>query len=45
MVDLKEGIYNEVESHNEFLDALNAWRNSGKPVKQKWAAIEEEQKI
>ena len=46
MVDLKDGVYNEVESHNEFLDALNAWRNSGKPEKKKkWEMIEEEKKI
>jgi len=27
---LKEGAYNEEESHNGFLEALNAWRNAGK---------------
>jgi hypothetical protein len=28
---LKEGAYNEDESHNGFLEALNAWRDAGKP--------------
>ena len=27
---LKEGQYNESESHEGFLEALNAWRNAGK---------------
>jgi len=27
---LKEGSYNEAESHEGFLEALNAWRNAGK---------------
>jgi hypothetical protein len=31
MPSLKEGAYNEEESHNGFLEALNAWRNAGKP--------------
>jgi hypothetical protein len=26
---LKGGLYDEGESHNEFLEALNAWRNAG----------------
>lgn len=42
IVDLKDGVYNEAESHNQFLDALNAWRNSGKPEKKKWQEIEKE---
>jgi hypothetical protein len=28
---LLEGQYDEGKSHQEFLDALNAWRNVGKP--------------
>jgi hypothetical protein len=28
---LKEGAYDEAESHNGFMEALNAWRNAGKP--------------
>ena len=27
---LKEGVYSEEESHEGFLNALNAWRNAGK---------------
>ena len=27
---LKEGQYNEAESHQGFLEALNAWRDAGK---------------
>lgn len=27
---LKDGAYNEAESHQGFLEALNAWRNAGK---------------
>lgn len=27
---LKEGAYDEAESHEGFLEALNAWRNAGK---------------
>ena len=30
---LKEGTYNEEESHEGFLNALNAWRNAGKKDK------------
>lgn len=32
MPSLLEGQYSEAESHNGFLEALNAWRNSGKPA-------------
>ena len=28
---LLDGEYDEAEAHNEFLQALNAWRNAGKP--------------
>jgi hypothetical protein len=28
---LIEGKYDEGESHNSFLEALNAWRGAGKP--------------
>lgn len=28
--NLKEGQFDEQQSHNEFLEALNAWRNAGK---------------
>lgn len=28
---LKEGQYDEQESHEGFLEALNAWRKAGKP--------------
>ena len=34
MEKLAEGVYNEAESHNGFLEALNAWRNAGKPKEQ-----------
>lgn len=30
MEELKFGEYNEAESHNSFLEALNAWRGAGK---------------
>ena len=32
---LLAGDYNEAESHNQFLEALNAWRNAGKPQEEK----------
>jgi hypothetical protein len=32
---LLSGAYNEAESHNEFLDALSAWRNAGKTEDKK----------
>ena len=28
---LAAGTYDEAESHNGFIEALNAWRNEGKP--------------
>ena len=28
--ELKDGQYDEAESHNSFLEALNAWRGAGK---------------
>jgi hypothetical protein len=31
---LKEGNYNENESHEEFLEALNEWRDRGKEEKK-----------
>jgi len=31
---LKEGNYNENESHEEFLEALNGWRDRGKEEKK-----------
>ena len=34
MEKLAEGAYNEAESHNGFLEALNAWRNAGKPKEE-----------
>ena len=35
MDELKEGAYDEGESHNSFLEALNAWRNAGKPLEER----------
>ena len=32
---LADGVYNEAESHNGFLEALSAWRNAGKPSEEK----------
>lgn len=34
---LLEGQYNETDSHKQFLEALSAWRNSGKPQEDKKA--------
>jgi hypothetical protein len=31
---LADGAYDEAESHNAFIEALNAWRNEGKPKEQ-----------
>lgn len=28
--NLAEGLYNEEEAHDSFMEALNAWRNAGK---------------
>ena len=33
--DMLKGTYNEAESHNSFLEALNAWRKAGKPEESK----------
>lgn len=33
MDELKDGQYNEAESHESFLEALNAWRTAGKKQK------------
>lgn len=35
MDSLKDGAYNEADSHNSFLEALNAWRNAGKPPEER----------
>lgn len=32
---LSEGAYSEAESHEGFLNALNAWRDAGKPDEEK----------
>jgi hypothetical protein len=32
--NLADGAYDEAESHNAFIEALNAWRNEGKPKEQ-----------
>lgn len=34
-VNLKDGVYDEEEQRNSFLQALNAWRNAGKSEEQK----------
>lgn len=31
---LVDGVYNEQEAHESFLEALNAWRNAGKPKEE-----------
>ena len=31
---LGDGVYNEQEAHESFLEALNAWRNAGKPKEE-----------
>lgn len=31
---MADGTFDEDESHNGFLEALNAWRNKGKPVEE-----------
>ena len=43
-VNLADGEYDESESHNGFLDALNAWRNEGKP-KEEQTNIAKERKL
>ena len=40
---LKDGSYNEAESHNGFLDALNAWRNAGKEPEKKEKVVKFEE--
>ena len=43
---LKNGQYDEGESHNQFLEALNAWRNAGPPEKvEKKVTFNEENHI
>lgn len=37
---LLAGEYNEADSHNAFLEALNAWRNAGKAPEEKKPAGE-----
>ena len=32
---MKDGVYDEGESHEGFLNALNAWRDAGKTDKEK----------
>ena len=34
MEGLGDGEYNEAEAHESFLEALNAWRNAGKPKEE-----------
>jgi hypothetical protein len=39
MADLKDGDYDEADSHASFLDALSAWRTAGKkqhPTPKNW---------
>jgi hypothetical protein len=43
--DLKDGQFNEQESHNEFLNALNAWRNAGKKEEPKPPSDLDEKKV
>ena len=35
ITNLKDGAYDEAESHEGFLNALNAWREAGKPKDEK----------
>lgn len=39
---LKDGAYDEGESHNQFLEALNAWRSAGAPSGDKPSAAVDE---
>jgi len=39
------GAYNEAESHQQFLDALNAWRNAGKPASSAEEKEEKKEKV
>jgi hypothetical protein len=31
---LGDGAYDEAEAHDSFMEALNAWRNAGKPKEE-----------
>lgn len=42
---LLQGAYDEANSHNQFLEALNAWRNAGKPDDLKANAADKGEKV
>lgn len=42
---LKDGVYDEAESHEGFMNALNAWRNAGKTDQEKTPGTNKSKKV
>lgn len=43
--ELKDGVYNEAESHESFLEALNAWRGAGKKKEEEPGSAKSSKKV